>query len=158
MRRFSRRRRCMAFSVSTMLWALGGVTPALADTQADDDGKRTMTVELKKTITLEARMGGCEARLALEYLQKGDQAEVEIEVNNNECAASYGDFTVHVRYRHDNGEMLAAEFPETWSRQDDQPVRLSRLYPIGDEVDLIQVRSRGLSCTCGAEAAEPAEP
>lgn len=69
-----------------------------------------------------------------------------------------GGFTVHVRYRHDNGEMLAAEFAEIWSRQADQPVRLSRLHPIGDEVDLIQVRSRGLNCTCGAEAAEPAEP
>ena len=136
----------------------GGMTTAMADAQQNDEANRTLTIELKNTITLEARLGGCEAKLALEYLQKGDLAEVEIEIDNTECAASYGDFTVHVRYRHESGEMHTAEFPETWSRDDGQPVRLSRLYPIGDDVDLVRVRSRGLSCTCGVMATEQEEP
>ncbi len=93
---------------------LVGTLALAADDPQDSDERRTLDIELKNTVTLEARLGGCEAKLALEYLQKGDQAEVEIEVNNDECAASYGDFTVHVRYRHDNGEMFTDEFPETW--------------------------------------------
>ena len=126
-------------------------SPLLAEAPQDSDDKRTLDIKLRNTVTLEARLGGCEAKLALEYLQKGSQAEVGIEINNDECAASYGDFTIHVRYRHDNGEMFTDEFPETWSREDDQPVKMSRLYPIGDNVDLIRVRSRGLNCSCGVE-------
>ena len=141
---------------------LVATTPSLAEAPQDSDAKRTLNIELKNTVTLEARLGGCEAKLALEYLQKGDQAEVDIEINNDECAASHGDFSIHVRYRHDNGEMFTDEFPESWSREDDQPIKMSRLYPIGDEVDLIRVRSRGLNCSCGAagvsEDESPEEP
>lgn len=141
--------RVAATLVAAML--LIATQPLLAEGSQDSDDKRTLDIKIKNTVTLEARLGGCEAKLALEYLQKGDQAEVGIEINNDECAASYGDFTIYVRYRHDNGEMFTDEFPETWSREDDQPVKMSRLYPIGDDVDLIRVRSRGLNCSCGVD-------
>ncbi len=144
--------------ISGLALLAAGTSTSAADGPQEADAERTMAIELKNTVTLEARMGGCEANLALEYLQKGNQAEVEIVVNNDECAASSGDFTILVRYRHDNGEVFNDEFPETWSRDDDQPVLISRLYPIGDEVDLIRVRSRGLNCTCTDEAAEKEEP
>jgi len=39
-----------------------------------------------------------------------------------------------------------------WQRSDDQDVSFTSDYPIGDDVDLVSVRLRGLSCTCGDPA------
>ena len=100
---------------------------------------------------MEKRVGGCKARLAIEYWQKGDVADVQMVLHNDECAASHGDFTIELRVRNDDGELASEEYAEAWARADDQPVAMSRLYPIGDDVDLIRVRSSGLSCTCDAE-------
>jgi hypothetical protein len=37
---------------------------------------------------------------------------------------------------------------ETWQRDDDKDVSFSADYPIGENVDLVSARVRGLSCTC----------
>ena len=145
---------CSAGGILVLSLLLFGSRPAQADS-GQDDSNRTMTIEVKKTITFEARVGGCEANLALEYWQKGDQAEVDMVLNNNECPASSGEFTIQVRYRTEDGELVTDEYPEMWSRDDDQPLEMSRLYPIGDNVDLIRVRSRRLSCTCTAPPPTP---
>ena len=137
---------CSAGGILVLSLLLFGSRPAQADS-GQDDSNRTMTIEVKKTITFEARVGGCEANLSLEYWQTGDQAEVDMVLNNNECPASSGEFTIQVRYRTEDGELVTDEYPEMWSRDDDQPLEMSRLYPIGDNVDLIRVRSRRLSCT-----------
>lgn len=114
-----------------------------------------MTIELRKTITMQKRVGGCEAKLAIEYWQKGDMADVQMVLSNEECAASHGEFSIEVRVRNDEGELSSDSYAEVWSRSDDQPVTISRLYPIGDDVDLIRVRSNGLSCECDNETDEP---
>ena len=145
---------CSAGGILVLSLLLFGSRPAQADS-GQDDSNRTMTIEVKKTITFEARVGGCEANLSLEYWQKGDQAEVDMVLNNNECPASSGEFTIQVRYRTEDGELVTDEYPEMWSRDDDQPLEMSRLYPIGDNVDLIRVRSRRLSCTCTAPPPTP---
>lgn len=144
-------------TVELKLWfcmfaIIGG---GLARAQEDEPSNRTMTIELRKTITMEKRVGGCKARLAIEYWQKGDVADVQMVLNNNECAASHGDFTIEVRVRNDEGELSSDEYAEVWARNDDRPVAMSRLYPIGDDVDLIRVRSSGLSCTCDGNAEDP---
>lgn len=145
---------CSAGGILVLSLLLFGSRLAQADS-GQDDSNRTMTIEVKKTITFEARVGGCEANLALEYWQKGDQADVEMVLNNAECPASSGEFTIQVRYRTEDGELVTDEYPEEWSRDDDQPIEMSRLYPIGDGVDLIRVRSRRLSCTCTAPTPAP---
>jgi hypothetical protein len=40
------------------------------------------------------------------------------------------------------------EFVESWRRDDDQPVKFSADYEIGENVDLVRARSRQLRCTC----------
>ena len=110
----------------------------------------TLTIEFSKTIKMEKHLGGCKANLQLEYWQKGDTAEVTSTLLNPECGASSGDYTIHVRYRRDDGETLTDEYRETWARVDTEPVITTKRYPIGDDVDLIRVRSRGLSCSCDA--------
>ena len=120
-----------------------------ADGGGNDKGDPdTRTIEFSKTIKLEKHLGGCKANLQLEYWQKGDTAEVTSTLLNPDCGASSGDYTVQVRYRRDDGKTLTDEYQETWSREDSKPIVTTRLYPIGDDVDLIRVRSRGLSCSC----------
>lgn len=115
------------------------------------DGKNTLTIKVKKTLTLEKRLGGCEASLAIEYQQNANLVAVRMSLTNQECAASHGDFSVAVSYRDEEGERITDLHDENWSRDDDQPVLISRDYEIGDNVDLINVRSRGLSCECSVD-------
>jgi hypothetical protein len=44
--------------------------------------------------------------------------------------------------------MQLLEFFESWQRQDDQPVKFSATYPIGENVDLLRVRPTQSRCTC----------
>lgn len=113
-----------------------------------DDKRQSLDIEFSKTITMEMRLGGCEASLRLEYWQKGDVAEVTSTLTNPECGASQGDYRMLVRYRDDNGELHTDEYDETWERDDTAPIVVTRRYPIGDDVDLVRVTSRGLSCSC----------
>ena len=60
-----------------------------------------------------------------------------------------------VRTRDESGEQSTREFPQTWTRDDAQPVLFSTDIPIGENVDLVRVRALNLRCTC-AEAQAPA--
>ena len=117
--------------------------------------ERKLTIEFSKTIEMEKRLGGCKANLELEYWQKGDVAEVESTLTNAECGPSSGDYTIRIRYRDDDGEVTTDDHPERWERSDASPVVRAVRYPIGSDVDLISVRSRGLSCTCADESTAP---
>jgi hypothetical protein len=84
----------------------------------------------------------------LEYSQWGTIARVQGTLNNETCAASAGQYEIAVRVKDENGEMRTLEFSETWQRNDDQPVTFTADYPIGENVELIRLNSRWLSCTC----------
>ena len=128
--------------------------PAIAqDGVEKKKGTKSLDIEFSKTITMEMRLGGCEAKLQMEYWQKGDVAEVTSTLDNPECGASSGDYQIRVRYRGDDGELQTDEYEETWERDDAEPIVTTKRYPIGDDVDLVRVTSRGLSCNC-AEAEE----
>ena len=45
-------------------------------------------------------------------------------------------------------EPRTLSFEESWERSDDVPVETLRLYPIGDNVDLLRIKARKLSCEC----------
>ena len=72
-------------------------------------------------------------------------------------AGTTGNFTLVARVRDDNGETRPIEFNETWQRDDAQDVSFNADYPIGENVELMSVRVRGLKCTC-AEPAQAALP
>ena len=59
-----------------------------------------------------------------------------------------GDYEIEVRVRDANGDQQVLVFSESWQRDDDQPVAISADYPIGEDVELIRLRSRGLRCAC----------
>lgn len=100
----------------------------------------------------------CEAQLLFTYIQYDTVARVDSKLTNTDCAASSGDYTIRVRFRDENNELRSLEYPETWRRDDDQPIELSKDYVIGENVDLVSVRSRKLQCICDAAGEQEETP
>ena len=95
----------------------------------------------------------CEASTLTEYQQRNNVARVTGTVSISSCpAGTTGKFTLVARVRDDNGEIRPIEFNETWQRDDAQDHLFNTDYPIGDNVELMSVRVRGLACTCAARA------
>jgi hypothetical protein len=98
----------------------------------------------------------CEATTRTEYQQRNNVARVTGTVSVTSCpAGSVGTFDVVARVRDDSGEIKPIEFVEKWQRDDKGDSPFNGDYPIGDNVELINVRVRNLKCTC-AEAPEAA--
>jgi hypothetical protein len=133
---------------SALLW-----TSAAADRQT-----KANSATFSKTIDLstEQHTNMCEASASLVYFQRGAEAEVETTIENFDCAASSGEFTIETTVRAD-GQMDSDKlsFSETWSRDNNESVVITKRYPIGDDVDLSRVKVRKLRCECSEEATEP---
>lgn len=143
-----------------MRYVLFVICSALLCTSAAADRKtKANSATFSKTIELKTEQynsNSCESTAVLEYYQRGTEAAVETTIENPDCAASSGEFTIEATIRAD-GQMdsVKLSFPETWSRDTDEPVALAKRYPIGDDVDLLRVKIRKLRCECSEEAAEP---
>jgi hypothetical protein len=96
----------------------------------------------------------CEATTLTEYYQRNNVARVSGTISLANCpAGTTGSYNVVARVRDESGEIKPIEFSETWQRADaeDQPFNFD--YPIGDDVELVNVRVRDLKCTCADAAA-----
>lgn len=145
-----RRRQSLSVAAATVL-GVATMAPSFAqDPPLKEKQVLETSIEVRtsNTIRMEMHAGGCKANLSLEYWQEGREARVNKTITNEECGASSGDYRILVAYRGDDGETVTDEYPETWQRDDEQPVSLTATYEIGDNVDLLRVRSRGLSCAC----------
>ncbi len=96
----------------------------------------------------------CQASASIEYIQNNDVASVSGEIENQDCEASSGTYTMNVRFRDQNGEVHDLNFDETWQRDDDQSILFNREYSIGKNVDLIRVRTRRMKCVCAKVQSE----
>ena len=86
----------------------------------------------------------CEATTLTEYSQRNNVARVTGTVSIANCpAGSTGTFKVVARVRDDSGEIKPIEFAETWQR-DEKNVSFNHDYPIGENVELVNVRVRNL--------------
>ncbi len=133
---------------SVLLW-----TSVAADRQTKPNSATfSKSIELKT----EQHTNMCESTAVLEYYQRGTEAAVETTIENSDCAASSGEFTIETTVRAD-GQMNSekASFPETWSRDNNESVVITKRYPIGDDVDLLRVKVRKLRCECSEEVTEP---
>jgi hypothetical protein len=105
------------------------------------------------TATAEPTGPQCEATTLTEYQQRNNVARVTGKVSVASCpAGTTGSFTLVARVRDDNGEIKPLEFNETWQRDDTQDHSFNTDYPIGDNVELMNVRVRNLKCMCAAPA------
>jgi hypothetical protein len=117
--------------------------------QEDQESKKQFEIRYKmKLSTTPPAEQTCAAQIYFTYRQKNTVAVVDSTIDNTECDASSGDYTVLVRFRDENNEIQSLEYPETWSRDDDKAVESRKEYFIGDNVDLVTVRSRKLRCVC----------
>lgn len=109
-------------------------------------------------ILVESKHRQCRALASLEYFQRGAEAEVETSIHTDECDAASGSYVLHITVRGDDDtEPRILRFEESWERSDDSPVETLRRYPIGDDVDLLRIKSRKLSCTCAETTEDVAE-
>lgn len=101
----------------------------------------------------------CEATAQTEYEQRNNVARVKGSVSIANCpGGSAGTFDVVARVKDESGEIKTIEFGEKWQRADKGDSPFTGDYPIGDNVDLMNVRIRNLKCTCAeAPATVPAE-
>lgn len=114
---------------------------------------RTNTIRLLVLLLLfvpvpHAMATRCAAIMELEYSQRNTLVSLRGTIDNEECAASSGEYKLAVKIRDANGELKTLEFLESWQRQDDQPVEFKGEYAIGENVDLVSVRTKQMRCTC----------
>ena len=152
--------RILGDMVKFFLLTLIPVATLAAAEQIDSSGQEERMrvegrVEKKYTLQLDAPEGKnyCQAQIWTGYIQKNTIAWVEGEIENPDCAASAGEYTVAIRYRDEDGEVHNVEHVESWQRDDDQNIIFQGEYHIGENVDLMRVRARKIVCIC----AEPAD-
>lgn len=98
----------------------------------------------------------CHATTVTEYSQQTNVAHVTGGVSILSCpAGSTGTFDVVALVKDKNGEVKQIAFHEKWQRDDAGDASFAGEYPIGDNVELVNVRIHDLLCTCAA-APEPA--
>jgi len=122
----------------------------------------TVRVEQPLTITLEVPQPEalqCAATAQSEYTQRNDVAHLTVTIGTASCpAGSAGTFNVVARVKDESGEIEVLEFPEEWQHGDASDASVTGEYPIGENVELVNVRVRNLKCTCAtAPEAVPAE-
>ena len=138
---------------TTVFVSFFAATTAFGDEHRDDDRViEGQAAEIRIQIEAEHEYAtdACEARLEVEYYQKGDSVHVETVLNNEQCDASSGSYTLQVRYRGDDGEVRTADFEELWERSDAEPITLGKDYYVAENIDVMRVRSRGLRCECAS--------
>lgn len=148
-----------AFQYLLVLAVAIGNTQAVS-AQEEQESKKHHEIRYKMTIsTTPAAEQKCEASMFFEYFQKNTVAVVNSTLSNPDCGASSGGYTLLVRYRDANNDMQSLAYPVTWQRADNQDIESRKEYFIGDNVDLVTVRSRKLRCICdnAGEAGEAPE-
>ena len=93
----------------------------------------------------------CTGEVSLLYSQLDTIVEVETEINNEDCGASFGNYTLRIKTRNEAGETTTTNHTESWSRENSNPVSLVKNYSMNGDVDLASVRVRASFndlCTC----------
>lgn len=93
----------------------------------------------------------CQASVSTGYYQANTVAKVEGNIQIEGCAAASGKYTLAARIRNANGETQVLEFEETFQRDTEQPLSFKTEYPIGENVELVNVRARNLRCECAEQ-------
>lgn len=92
----------------------------------------------------------CNVDASISYIHVGSDVKVDTRIDNEVCAASHGNYTVRIKTVR-NGEDHVQSFTESWQRNNDSPVRITKFYEIQDDADLSWVRirtDRETGCLC----------
>jgi len=116
--------------------------------------EQNMEFKTEMTLKAESKSALCSARVEIEYNQRNTVAWTAGTIDTRDCAAASGVYTIAVQYRDEQGEIHTVEQQERWGRNDDQPVHFEGEYTIGENVDLIRVRTRKVRCECATPTNE----
>jgi hypothetical protein len=110
----------------------------------------TVRTEVRlKNATAAASAPQCEATTLTEYSQRNNVARVTGTISLANCpAGTTGTYNIVARVKDETGETKPIEFSEIWQNDAAQDVAFNADYPIGDNVELVNVRVRNLKCTC----------
>jgi hypothetical protein len=140
--------------------AAAGGSRVRANCEAEDT-QTTVRTEQKLKVSLDPppqpSAPQCEVTATTEYSQSNTVARVDGTINIRNCSTgSTGTYNIVVRVRDEKGEINSLEFSDKWQRSDGQDVKFAADYPIGQNVDLVNVRLHDLRCTCADPPADPA--
>jgi hypothetical protein len=139
--------------------ASGGGTRMRSNCDVDQTTTARMEHELNVSVKVPALPSTqCGATTTTEYQQRNTIARVNSALQIADCKVASGAFTIALRIKDESGEIKPLEFNETWQRSDDQDVQFTADYPIGENVELVSVRVRGLRCTCADPAIAETDP
>ncbi len=105
-------------------------------------------ISIKLKVLPPPKTATCQAAVSISYEQRNTFAHVDGTLTNTMCTASSGNYQMSVTFSDPNNEIKILEFNSAWQRSDYQDVSFSADYEIGDNVDLIRVRTRQVSCVC----------
>ena len=94
------------------------------------------------------QFNSCEAFITLKYHQRNTMARVESTVEHESCTTSTGEYELLVNIRDENGVTQNLSFNEIWEQKDDSLIKLSRDYPIGENMTLKRVITQRIRCEC----------
>ena len=112
--------------------------------------------EMKRLMAPPPPLAQCGASTTTEFQQLDAIARVNGTLEIRDCAAAAGTVTVAVVVKEKSGKEKPLEFTETWQRSDARDVSFASDYPIGEDVELVDVHLSGLTCTCADPFAKPA--
>jgi len=99
----------------------------------------------------------CEATATTNYFQTNAVVSVAGTINIGNCSTgSAGTYDIVIRVRDEKGHVDLLEFSNEWQRSDGQDVEFTADYPIGQDVELVNVRMHDLRCTCADSPVDPA--
>ncbi|MFT6408270.1 MAG: hypothetical protein ACJAQ6_001687 [Arenicella sp.] len=82
----------------------------------------------------------CEIELSTDYWQEDDIIKVDTVLENSQCGASKGTYTVRVSTRNALDESKTVKYQEAWSRDNSEPLRSIHTYSMNGDLELIRVR------------------
>ncbi|HET8698564.1 MAG TPA: hypothetical protein VFO94_13810 [Gammaproteobacteria bacterium] len=109
------------------------------------------TQEFKLSIEPRAQTStpACEVTVVTNYVQRNTSARVNGSIGVKQCPmGSTGTYTVVLRTKDAHGEAKSMELVEAWQSGDSGDVQFTADYPLGRDVELLNVRVRNLRCTC----------
>jgi hypothetical protein len=135
--------------VRLMPWALTGLA---AGAPAQESSTARVEKEITITAELPAPRPACGVDISVQYFQANTVAKVESTVAVEGCPVAAVEYTIVARIRDESLEVKTLEFNETFRPGDAQTFTREVGYPIGENVELLSVRARGMRCTCVEQA------
>jgi hypothetical protein len=127
------------------------VPSAAAEPQAAAEAQPQAQGEFTISVAPPQAAPQCVASVTTGYFQANTLAKVESTIQIEGCVAASGKYTIAARIRDQAGETQTLEFEETFERTDDRSMTVNRDYPIGQNVELVNVRTRGVRCECAGQ-------